>query len=254
LIAKRIIPCLDYRGGKVVKGVRFKGLKVAGDPVCLSQRYRDEGADELLFLDVSASSERRKIPKEVIRSISKVLDIPFTIGGGISNTKDATEILDNGADKVAVNTKGVERPSLVEELSDRFGEQCVVVAIDAHRNKQTKSGFSVCVYGGSKETGIDAVSWAKKAEKLGAGEILLTSIDRDGTNLGYDIDLTNTICGELSLPIIASGGCGRKEDFLEVFQQTGADAALAASIFHYNKISISNLKQYLKANGVSIRC
>ncbi|MGI0081327.1 MAG: imidazole glycerol phosphate synthase subunit HisF, partial [Nitrososphaerales archaeon] len=215
-LAKRIIPCLDVKDGKVVKGVNFLSPKEAGDPVALAKAYRDQGADELLFLDISASREGRKTRIDLARNVAKVLDIPFTIGGGISSVDDAKVVLSNGADKVSVNTSAVKNPKLVSELSDVFGQQCVVVAIDAKRSKDTSSGFAVCTLGGSYDTGIDVLSWARDAETRGAGEILLTSIDRDGTKKGYDVELTSLVCSRSSLPVIASGGCGVIEHFREI--------------------------------------
>ena len=253
-LAKRIIPCLDVKGGKVVKGTQFGSLKSAGDPVELAKRYCEEGADEVTFLDISASSENRKTRVNLARRVARGLDIPFTIGGGISSIDDAKTVLSNGADKVSVNTSAVKDPRLVNRLADVFGQQCVVVAIDAKRCPNTKSGFTVCTYGGSYDTGIDALSWSKEVEKRGAGEILLTSIDKDGTKEGYDIPLTRKVCSNVSIPVIASGGCGEIEHFLEILKgDDSADAALAASVFHYRKYTIGEVKKYLKANGVIVR-
>jgi cyclase len=253
-LAKRIIPCLDVKEGNVVKGVNFVSLKEAGNPVELAKNYGEQGADELFFLDISASVESRKTRVDLARSVAKVLDIPFTIGGGISSVLDAKTVLSNGADKVSVNTSAVENPDVVSDLSDVFGQQCVVVAIDAKRSTSTTSGFTVCTHGGSRDSGIDAIVWAKEVERRGAGEILLTSIDRDGTKEGYDSDLTTLVCSNVSLPVIASGGCGKLEHFLKIFSgRTPADAALAASIFHYGEFTINEVKKYLSANSVNVR-
>lgn len=253
-LAKRIIPCLDVKGGRVVKGLRFGSLKTAGDPVKLAKRYCEEGADEVTFLDISASSEKRKTRVDLARSVARGLDIPFTIGGGISSVEDARTVLSNGADKVSINTSAVKKPNLVNELSDVFGQQCIVVAIDAKRSPRPKSGFTVCTYGGSHDAGIDALFWAKEVEKRGAGEILLTSIDRDGTKEGYDMPLTRKVCSSVSIPVIASGGCGKIEHFLEVLKgRDSADAALAASVFHYGKYSVGQVKKYLEEHGVLVR-
>jgi len=253
MLAKRIIPCLDVDRGRVLKGVKFKGLRDAGDPVELACRYRDDGADELVFLDITASVEKREILKKLVKDVASNLDIPFTVGGGIRSVEDAREVLCSGADKVTINTAAVEDPTLVTEVSKRFGSQCMVVSIDAKKTNQTPSGYEVYTYGARKPTGLDAVKWAKKVEALGAGEILLTSIDRDGTEDGYEINLTKMVCEAVNIPVIASGGCGKPEHMLEVFQRTGADAALAASIFHYNTYPILQVKKFLRSNGVLVR-
>jgi cyclase len=253
VLAKRIIPCLDVDRGRVVKGVMFKGLRDAGDPVELACRYRDDGADELVFLDITASVEKHEILKRLVKDVASNLDIPFTVGGGIRSVEDAREVLCSGADKVTVNTAAVEDPSIVTEVSRRFGSQCMVVAIDAKKTNRTPSGYELYIYGGRKPTGLDAVEWAKRVEALGAGEILLTSIDRDGTEDGYEINLTKMVCEAVNIPVIASGGCGRPEHILEVFQKTGADAALAASIFHYNTYPIPEVKKFLRSKGVVVR-
>jgi len=253
-LAKRIIPCLDMRDGYVVKGIKFQSLRIAGDPVELAKFYCEGGADELVLLDISASKERRKTHVELARRVAHGLDIPFTIGGGISSVEDARSVLSNGADKVSVNTSAIKDPEFISELSDIFGQQCVVVAIDAKRSPKTESGFTVCTFGGTFDTGIDALSWAKESEKRGAGEILLTSMDRDGTKDGFDTELTRSVCSRVSLPVIASGGCGRIEHFLEILRgENAADAALAASVFHYGEISIEQVKKYLTDNGVLVR-
>ena len=253
MLAKRIIPCLDVDRGLVVKGVKFKGLRDAGDPVELACKYRDDGADELVFLDITASVEKREILKKLVKDVATNLDIPFTVGGGIRSVEDAREVLCSGADKVTINTAAVEDPTLVTEVSKRFGSQCMVVSIDAKQTNRTPSGYEVYTYGGRKPTGLDAIEWAKKVEALGAGEILLTSIDRDGTEDGYEINLTKMVCDAVNIPVIASGGCGKPEHMLEVFQKTGADAALAASIFHYNTYPISEVKKFLRSKGVVVR-
>jgi len=249
-LAKRIIPCLDVKGGRVVKGVKFTNLKDSGDPVELASFYSSEGADELVFLDITASIEGRKTAVDLAKSISKVVDIPFTVGGGIGKIEQAREILRNGADKVSVNTLAVKQPEIVKLLSREFGSQAVVVAIDA--KLKSNNHYEVFIYGGKVQTGIDAVSWAKKVEQLGAGEILLTSIDRDGTKMGYDLTLTKLVAEAVSIPVIASGGAGKPEHFLEVFK-VGADAALAAGIFHSGEYRIKDIKKFLADNNVVVR-
>jgi cyclase len=264
-LAKRIIPCLDVKSGKVVKGINFLNLKKAGDPVELAKRYSDEGADELVFLDITASSEKRDIMRGVVEGVAKAIDIPFTVGGGIRSVSDARLVLCSGADKVSVNTAAVERVQLITKLEGVFGQQCVVVAIDAKRRRdqagnkitvETREGpvwFEVYTYGGRRPTGIDAIEWAVKAAGLGAGEFLVTSMDKDGTEDGYDIELTRAISERVNVPVIASGGAGKPEHFLEVFTKGEADAALAASVFHYNKYPIPALKDFLRKQGVIVR-
>ncbi|TLX85807.1 MAG: imidazole glycerol phosphate synthase subunit HisF [Thaumarchaeota archaeon] len=264
-LSKRIIPCLDVDNGRVVKGINFLGVKDAGDPVELAKKYSDQGADELVFLDITASKQDREIMKNIVKKVASVIDIPFTVGGGIKTLSDAREILLNGADKVSINTATVKNPQLVTDLMKIFGRQCIVVAIDVKRNfmvdkKQTSTSkadkdyfFEVMIYGGSKGTGIDAIQWAKKVEELGAGEILLTSIDADGTKNGYDIELTNTICNSVRIPVIASGGCGSSQHMFEVFNRTDVDAVLAASIFHYDKLTLGKVKKYLAQKGIRTR-
>ena len=264
-LSKRIIPCLDVDNGRVVKGIKFRGVKDAGDPVELAKKYSDQGADELVFLDITASKQDREIMKSMVKKVASVIDIPFTVGGGIKTLADAREILLNGADKVSINTASVKNPELVTELMKIFGRQCIVVAMDVKRNYGTDdkhtatSGpdkdyyFEVMIYGGSKGTGIDAIQWAKKVEELGAGEILLTSIDADGTKNGYDIELTNTICNNVRIPVIASGGCGSSEHMVEVFNKTDVDAVLAASIFHYDKLTLEKVKKNLAQKGIQTR-
>jgi len=264
-LAKRIVPCLDVDHGKVVKGVNFVNLKKAGDPVELAKRYSDEGADELVFLDITASSEKRDILRGVVEGVAKAINIPFTVGGGIRNVSDARLVLCSGADKVSVNTAAVENPQVITKLADVFGQQCVVVAIDAKRRKEQRADkitvkaregpvwFEVYTYGGRKPTGIDAIAWAVRAAALGAGEFLVTSMDKDGTEDGYDIELTRTISEKVNVPVIASGGAGKPEHFLEVFTDGKADAALAASVFHYNKYPVPVIKEFLRKQGVIIR-
>ncbi len=253
-LSKRIIPCLDIDGGRVVKGINFRNLREAGNPVELAIRYRDAGADELVFLDVSATNEKRNTSVKLVKDVGKVLDIPFAVGGGIRSVQDAHLVLKNGADKVAINSAAVRRPELITDLSRAFGRQCVVVAIDAKRcNSRSESGFQVFINGGRNPTRLHAREWAKEAEALGAGEILLTSMDRDGTRKGYDIPMTREICRAVSIPVIASGGAGSPEDFEEVFEHTEATAALAASIFHYSSHPVPVVKSYLKTRGVEVR-
>lgn len=253
-LAKRIIPCLDVKDGRVVKGRHFVDLKDAGDPVKLASLYRDQGADELVFLDITASTEKRNIRLNLVRKAATVLDIPFTVGGGIRNLADVREILCSGADKVAVNTAAVENPSLITEIADIFGQQCVVVAVDAGRVRRKRGEwFQVRTYGASTETQLNALEWARRCEQAGAGEILLTSIDRDGTLDGFDLPLTRAVCSSVHVPVVASGGCGRLEHFLEVFTCSSADAALAASVFHYGTFTVPRVKEYLKQNGVETR-
>ncbi len=253
-LAKRIIPCLDVKNGRVVKGTHFEGLRDAGDPVALAMRYREEGADEIVFLDITASLRGRRTLSSLVRRIAANLDIPFTVGGGIRTMNDARSVLCNGADKVSINTAAIQRPQLVTELSDVFGSQCVVLALDAKRVK-SKSGkrFAVFSHSATKQTRFEAGRWAKRGESLGAGELLVTSIDRDGTKLGYDLELLGYITREVGVPVIASGGCGSLPHFLEAFTVAGCDAALAASLFHYQELSISEVKDYLSNYGVLVR-
>ncbi len=251
MVAKRIIPCLDVMGGKVVKGIKFENVKYAGNCAALAKRYSMLGADEVVFLDISATEQRRKTQKQWVKEAAWVLDIPFTVGGGVSSVEDVRRLLEAGADKVAINSAAVRDPLIISECAEEFGAQCIVVAIDA---KKTGKGYEVFIQGGKKPTGLDAVKWAKKAANLGAGEILLTSIDRDGTNWGFDIELNSEVAASCGVPLIASGGAGRKKDFLDVFDKAGVDAALAASVFHYGRIGIWELKDYLSRNGVEVRC
>jgi cyclase len=252
MLAKRIIPCLDVKDGRVVKGVNFENLRDAGDPVELAALYDKEGADELVFLDISASVEGRATMVEVVRQTAGEIAIPFTVGGGISHVDDMKRILRAGADKIGINTAAVLNPQLVSEGARRFGSQCIVVAVDAKYN-EAWGEWEVYTHGGRKATGIRALNWVKEAEALGAGEILLTSMDADGTKDGFDLPLTAAVADAARIPVIASGGAGTKEHFAEVFTQGKADAGLAATIFHYKEISIPELKQDLKQKGVEIR-
>ncbi|WP_322907193.1 imidazole glycerol phosphate synthase subunit HisF [Paenibacillus campi] len=252
MLAKRIIPCLDVKEGRVVKGVNFVNLRDAGDPVELAALYDREGADELVFLDISASVEGRETMVDVVRRTAEEISIPFTVGGGISSVDDMKKILRAGADKIGINTAAVLHPQLINDGSQRFGAQCIVVAIDARFNEQWGE-WEVYTHGGRKSTGIKALDWVKEVEQRGAGEILLTSMDADGTKDGFDLPLTRAVCAAVHIPVIASGGAGLPEHFLDVFEQTGADAGLAATIFHYKEISIPALKTELKAGGVEIR-
>lgn len=249
-LAKRIVPCLDIKGGRVVKGVKFEGLRDAGDPVELSERYRDEGADEIVFLDITASLEKRATLRSLVRRVAANLDIPFTVGGGIRTMSDARLALCSGADKVAVNTAAIQRPQLISRLSKVFGSQCVVVAVDA---KRVEDRYEVFSHAGTRRTGLEAVEWARKAEGLGAGELLVTSIDRDGTRAGYDTRLLRSITSAVNVPVVASGGCGTLRHFLEAFRDAGCDAALAASLFHFRELTVSQVKDYLRERGISVR-
>ncbi len=252
MYAKRIIPCLDVKDGRVVKGVNFVNLIDAGDPVECAAAYDKAGADELVFLDITASSDAREIVADMVEAVAKKVFIPFTVGGGIRAVEDFRKILNAGADKVAVNSAALKRPELIREAAEKFGSQCVVCAIDA-KKRADKSGWDVYLNGGRVNTGIDALEWAKKAEELGAGEILLTSMDRDGTKSGYDIELTRKVSENAKIPVIASGGAGGMEHFLDAFREGKADAALAASLFHFREIEINDLKKYLRENGESVR-
>lgn len=249
---KRIIPCLDVTGGRVVKGVNFVNLKDAGDPVEVAKVYDKAGADELVFLDITASSDARNIVIDMVRRVAETVFIPFTVGGGIRTVDDFRAILREGADKISINSSAINNPRLISDAADKFGSQCVVVAIDAKR-RSDGSGFNVYKNGGRIDVGLDAVEWAVKAEKMGAGEILLTSMDCDGTKAGYDIDLTRQISEAVSIPVIASGGAGTKQHFYDALTKGKADAALAASLFHYKELEISDLKDYLKEKDVAVR-
>lgn len=247
--AKRIIPCLDVKDERVVKGINFVGLKDAGDPIEVAKRYNDEGADEITFLDITASHEKRKTIVNVVEKVAKEVFIPLTVGGGISSLDDIYALLNVGCDKISVNSAAIKNPNFIDESSRRFGSQCIVVAIDA---KKVNNSWHVFINGGRVDTGIDAISWAKEVALRGAGEILLTSMDRDGVKNGFDVALTKTISEAVNIPIIASGGAGKKEDFSEVFEN-GADAALAASIFHYKEVDIMELKHYLASQNIAVR-
>lgn len=249
---KRIIPCLDVEDGKVVKGINFKGLINVGDPVELGKYYYEAGADELVFLDVTATNEGRGIMEKVVEKVSENIFIPFTVGGGICSIEDIKRILRAGADKVSLNSAAVKDKQLIKSGSYYFGNQCIVLAVDAKRNKEM-SRWEVMVNGGRINTGIDALKWIEEAVKLGAGEILLTSMDADGTKSGFDIELTKAVNNIVNVPVIASGGAGKKEDFYEVFKYAKADAALAASLFHYNQLEILELKDYLRSKKIDVR-
>ncbi|MDT7885516.1 MAG: imidazole glycerol phosphate synthase subunit HisF [Thermoflexus sp.] len=250
-LARRIIPCLDIRAGRVVKGVRFVDLRDAGDPVAHARFYEEEGADELVFLDITASVEDRGILLEVVRRVAEVLSIPFTVGGGVRDVEDFRALLRAGADKVSINTAAVQHPERITEAARRFGSQCVVVAIDAKRVGPDR--WEVYIHGGRTPTGLDAVAWAREAERRGAGEILLTSIDADGTREGYDLALTRAVAEAVGIPVIASGGAGAPEHFYRVFTEGKADAALAASLFHFRELRIADLKRYLAERGIPVR-
>lgn len=251
MYTKRIIPCLDVNNGRVVKGVNFVDLRDAGDPVSVGAAYGEAGADELVFLDITASSDARATKIDMVRRVAETVFIPFTVGGGIRTIEDFKLVLREGADKVAVNSAAILNPDLISEAAMKFGSQCVVVAIDAKRRGD--GGWSIYKNGGRVDMGIDAVEWAMKAEKLGAGEILLTSMDCDGTKDGYDIRLTKTVSDNVSVPVIASGGAGRLEHFRDAFTQANADAVLAASLFHYKELEIREVKEYLRGEGISVR-
>ena len=249
---RRIIPCLDVNNGRVVKGVNFVNLRDAGDPVEIGKAYDAAGADELVFLDITASSDRRVPAVDVVRAVAREIFIPFTVGGGIRTVDDFRSLLREGADKISINSQAVKTPELISEAAEKFGSQCVVVAMDARRRPEGE-GWTVYIHGGRIDTGIDALEWATRAEALGAGEILLTSMDCDGTKAGYDIPLTRSISDTVKIPVIASGGAGTKEHFYEAFEKGGADAALAASLFHYKELEIADLKNYLKGKGIPVR-
>lgn len=248
---KRIIPCLDVNNGRVVKGTNFVNLRDAGDPIEVGKQYDKAGADELVFLDITASSDARNIKAELVRKVAETIFIPFTVGGGIRSVEDFRMILREGADKVAVNSAAIMNPNLISEAADKFGSQCVVVAIDAKRRED--GGWNIFKNGGRVDMGIDAIEWAVQAEKLGAGEILLTSMDCDGTKAGYDIELTRLVAESVSIPVIASGGAGTEEHFYEALTEGRAEAVLAASLFHYKELEIQDLKKYLRDKGVSVR-
>ena len=255
MLAKRIIPCLDVDNGRVVKGIRFVSLVDAGDPVEQGKRYDAEGADELAFLDITASADKRDIVADLVRRVADEVFIPFTVGGGLRTVADIRAILRAGADKITLNTAALEQPELISECAETFGSQCVVVAIDARRRlaNNPSSGWEVYTHGGRRNFGIDALEWAVRAQRLGAGEILLTSMDRDGTRSGYDIELTRAVAEQVRIPVIASGGAGTMEHFYEALTDGGASAVLAASLFHFGELSIAELKNYLRSRGVVVR-
>ncbi len=252
MLSKRIIPCLDVKAGRVVKGVNFINLIDAGDPVKVAKAYSDAGADEVVFLDITASSDERNIILDVVERTAEEVFIPLTVGGGIRNIEDIRNILNAGADKISMNSAAIRDPNLINQGAERFGNQCIVVAIDAKR-VEWGSGFEVYINGGRIPTGIDAVEWAKEVEKRGAGEILLTSMDCDGTKAGYDLALTKAVSEVVGIPVIASGGAGEMSHFLQAFEEGKADAALAASLFHFKELEICDLKQYLHRNGIPVR-
>lgn len=251
MLSKRIIPCLDVKDGRVVKGVNFVGLRDAGDPVESAKFYNSQGADELVFLDITASSDKRKTITDVVERTAREVFMPLTVGGGIRTVEDFREILLAGADKVAVNSAAVLNPRIIADAADKFGSQCVVLALDAKRRDD--GGFTVYINGGRKDMGIDAVEWAVEAEKLGAGELLVTSMDTDGTKNGFDVELTQAICERVNIPVIASGGGGSLHHFSDVFKKTGCDAALAASLFHFRELTVREVKEHLRAEGIPVR-
>ncbi len=252
MLTKRVIPCLDVHDGRVVKGVNFVNLQDAGDPVEIAKAYNEAGADELVFLDITASSDKRNIMLDVVAKTAECIFIPLTVGGGIRSTEDFRRILKVGADKISINSSALKNPQLISDAAWKFGSQCVVVAIDAKRNPDNKS-WNVYINGGRVDFGLDALEWAVKAEKLGAGEILLTSMDCDGTKAGYDIELTKTISEAVGIPVIASGGAGKLEHFSDVCIKGKADAVLAASLFHYNELSINEVKEYMAGQNLAVR-
>ena len=252
MFTKRIIPCLDVNNGRVVKGINFVNLRDAGDPVEVAAAYDKAGADEVVFLDITATSDARETVVDMVRKVAEKVFIPFTVGGGIRTVEDFKVLLREGADKISINSSAINTPELIREAADKFGSQCVVVAIDAKR-RADGSGWNIYKNGGRIDVGIDAMEWAKKVESLGAGEILLTSMDCDGTKAGYDLELTRAIADSVSIPVIASGGAGKLEHFREALTEGGADAALAASLFHYKELEIKEVKEYLRENGVSVR-
>ena len=252
MFTKRIIPCLDVKDGRVVKGVNFVDLRDAGDPVEIAAAYDKAGADEVVFLDITASSDHRNTVVDMVRRVAEQVFIPFTVGGGIRTVDDFKALLREGADKISVNSAAIDNPRLIADAADKFGSQCVVVAIDA-KKRADGSGFNIYKHGGRLDCGIDAVEWAIQAEKLGAGEILLTSMDQDGTKAGFDLELTKSIADTVNIPVIASGGAGKMEHFKDALTKGGADAALAASLFHYKELEINKLKAYLRDNNVPVR-
>jgi cyclase len=251
MLAKRIIPCLDVKDGRVVKGVNFVDIRDAGDPVELAKYYSDQGADEVVFLDITATSDARKSVVDVIENTGRKVFVPLTVGGGIRTNEDFQQILRAGADKISVNSAAVKHPELITQAAEQFGSQCVVLAIDG--KSRGDGTWEVVIAGGRIPTGLDVVEWAKKGEQLGAGEILLTSMDADGTQAGFDLEMTKAVVDAVSIPVIASGGAGKLEDFAEVFRETGCDAALAASLFHYGTLTVPQVKEYLREQGIPVR-
>lgn len=251
MLAKRIIPCLDVRDGRVVKGVNFINIRDAGDPVELAKYYSDQGADEIVFLDITATSDARDTVADVVERTASQVFVPLTVGGGIRTLEDFQRLLRAGADKISVNSAAVKDPTLISRAAERFGNQCVVLAIDAR--KRPDGSFEVVTAGGRNPTGIDAVEWAKKGEALGAGEILLTSMDADGTKAGFDLEMTKAVTAAVSIPVIASGGCGSLEHFAQVFEETGCDAALAASLFHFGTLTVPQVKEFLAGRNIPVR-
>lgn len=251
MLAKRIIPCLDVRDGRVVKGVNFVNIRDAGDPVELARFYSDQGADEIVFLDITATHEARKTVADVVERTAEQVFVPLTVGGGIRTLDDFRELLRAGADKISVNSAAVARPELITEAAERFGSQCVVLAVDAR--SRGDGTWEVVVAGGRKPTGLDLLEWVKKGEALGAGEILLTSMDADGTKAGFDLPMTKAVTEAVGIPVIASGGCGSLSHFAEVFEETGCDAALAASLFHFGELTVPQVKEYLRARDIPVR-
>lgn len=251
MLAKRIIPCLDVRNGKVVKGVNFQGIQDVGDPVECAAEYNRQGADELVFYDITASHEGRGVILDVVRRAAQQVFVPLTVGGGISTIDDFRETLRAGADKVSINSSAVKNPKLIAEAADIFGSQCVVVGVDAKRNGI--GGYTVYVNGGRIDMHLDLIQWVKEIQRLGAGEICLNSIDADGTKAGFDIEMLNAVCDAVKIPVIASGGCGSLSDFSDVFEQTGATAALAASLFHFKELTVQQVKTHLKQQGIAVR-
>ena len=252
MLTKRIIPCLDVKMGRVVKGINFVNIKDVGDPVEIAQYYNEQGADEIVFLDITATHEGRRNMIDVIQRTAEKVFIPLTVGGGISTIEDFRDTLRAGADKIGVNSAAVRNKNIVKDAAVKFGSQCVVVAVDA-KMREDKSGWNVFINGGRIDTGLDAIKWIKEVEALGAGEILLTSMDADGTKNGYDISLTDAVCQAVNIPVIASGGCGKLEDFYDVFSETSADAALVASLFHYKELTVEQVKKYLKDKNIPVR-
>ena len=252
MFTKRIIPCLDVNNGRVVKGVNFVNLRDAGDPVEIAAAYDRAGADELVFLDITASSDNRRTVVDMVRKVAETVFIPFTVGGGIRTVEDFRMLLREGADKISINSSAIDNPRLISDAADKFGRQCVVLAIDARRRADGK-GWNIYKHGGRVDVGTDALEWAMEADRLGAGEILLTSMDCDGTRNGYDNELTSLIASHVSVPVIASGGAGNKEHFYDALTKGGADAALAASLFHYKELEIRDLKEYLSERGIAVR-